>query len=156
MIYNNAEKALEAAKKVKVENAENAFSNTVKEITEQREKYILDNPQYAATMMPFNAKGTNYWRGGPTWVNEEGGEIMNLPRGTQIIPHDVSMEMARAAGRASVTNNNSTTNNAYNYGAQQQVNVFSISGKVIAREIIPNVSVRLSDDIYRRRRSGGN
>lgn len=103
-----------------------------------------------------NAKGTDYWRGGLTRVNEEGGEIMNLPRGTQIIPHDVSMEMARAAGRASVTNNtNSTTHNSYNYGAQQQVNVISISGKVIAREIVPNVSVRLSDDLYRRRRSGG-
>ncbi len=103
-----------------------------------------------------NAKGTDYWRGGLTRVNEEGGEIMNLPRGTQIIPHDVSMEMARAAGQASVTNNtNSTTHNSYNYGAQRQVNVFSLSGKVIAREIIPNVSVRLSDDLYRRRRSGG-
>ncbi len=104
-----------------------------------------------------NAKGTDYWRGGLTRVNEEGGEIMNLPRGTQIIPHDVSMEMARAAGRASVTNS-TTTNNSYstnNYGAQQQVNVFSIGGKVIAREIVPNVSVRLSDDLYRRRRSGG-
>lgn len=104
-----------------------------------------------------NAKGTDYWRGGLTWVNEEGGEIMNLPRGTQIIPHDVSMEMARAAARASVTNNN--TSNHYstnNYGAQQQVNVFSISGKTIVREIVPGVSVRLSNDLYGRRRSGGN
>jgi phage-related protein len=42
-----------------------------------------------------NATGTDFWRGGLTQVNEKGGEIMNLPRGTQIIPHDVSMEMAR-------------------------------------------------------------
>ncbi|MBC2726254.1 MAG: phage tail tape measure protein [Desulfosporosinus sp.] len=48
-----------------------------------------------------NAKGTDFWRGGWTRVNEEGGEIMNLPRGTQIIPHDVSMEMARNSGRLS-------------------------------------------------------
>lgn len=45
-----------------------------------------------------NASGTNNWRGGYTWVNEEGGEIIDLPRGTRIIPHDVSMEMARTAG----------------------------------------------------------
>ncbi len=44
-----------------------------------------------------NAKGTNNWRGGLTWVNEEGGEILDLPRGTRIIPHDVSMEMARSS-----------------------------------------------------------
>jgi hypothetical protein len=45
-----------------------------------------------------NAAGTNNWRGGLTRVNEMGGEIMDLPRGTRIIPHDVSMEMARSAG----------------------------------------------------------
>lgn len=45
--------------------------------------------------LPENAKGTDNWRGGLTRVNELGGEIMNLPSGTQIIPHDVSMEMAK-------------------------------------------------------------
>ena len=41
-----------------------------------------------------NAMGTSYWRGGVTRVNERGGEIINLPSGTQIIPHDVSQRMA--------------------------------------------------------------
>lgn len=41
-----------------------------------------------------NANGTNNWRGGLTSVNERGGEIMNLPRGTQIIPNDISRRMA--------------------------------------------------------------
>ena len=49
-----------------------------------------------------NAMGTTYWRGGLTRVNERGGEIMNLPSGTQIIPHDVSV---KAAGGRSVTVN---------------------------------------------------
>ena len=49
-----------------------------------------------------NANGTPYWRGGYTRVNERGGEIMNLPSGTQIIPHDVSV---KAAGGRSVTVN---------------------------------------------------
>ena len=39
-----------------------------------------------------HALGTPYWRGGMTRVNERGGEIMNLPSGTQIIPHDVSVK----------------------------------------------------------------
>lgn len=47
-----------------------------------------------------NANGTNNWRGGLTRVNERGGEIMNLPRGTQIIPHDISKRMADGGGRA--------------------------------------------------------
>lgn len=41
-----------------------------------------------------NATGTNYFEGGFTHVNENGGEIMNLPNGTQIIPHDISSKMA--------------------------------------------------------------
>lgn len=48
------------------------------------------------------ATGTPYWRGGFTRVNERGGEIMNLPSGTQIIPHDVSV---KTAGGRSVTVN---------------------------------------------------
>jgi len=31
-------------------------------------------------------------------VNERGGEIMNLPKGTQIIPHDISKRMADGQG----------------------------------------------------------
>ncbi|OJY34649.1 MAG: hypothetical protein BGP11_08515 [Rhodobacterales bacterium 65-51] len=48
-----------------------------------------------------NADGTNNWRGGLTQVNERGGEIMNLPRGTQIIPHDISKRMADSAASRS-------------------------------------------------------
>ena len=46
-----------------------------------------------------NAKGTNNWRGGLTWVNEEGGELVNLPNGTQIIPHDLSEAMVKEHAR---------------------------------------------------------
>lgn len=54
---------------------------------------------WIADHLDGNAMGTPYWRGGLTRVNERGGEIMNLPSGTQIIPHDVSV---KAAGGRSV------------------------------------------------------
>ena len=54
-----------------------------------------------------NASGTNNWRGGLTRVNEEGGEIMNLPRGTQIIPHDISVAMAKNQGSTIINFNGS-------------------------------------------------
>ncbi len=39
-----------------------------------------------------NATGTQYWQGGQTYVNENNrGELINLPNGSQIIPHDESM-----------------------------------------------------------------
>lgn len=40
-----------------------------------------------------HATGTSFFAGGWTRVNEQGGEIMRLPGGTQIIPHDISRQM---------------------------------------------------------------
>lgn len=57
---------------------------------------------WIADRLDGNAMGTPYWRGGLTRVNERGGEVMRLPSGTQIIPHDVSV---KAAGGRSVTVN---------------------------------------------------
>ena len=52
-----------------------------------------------------NATGTEYWKGGPTYVNEnQRGEIINLPNGSQIIPHDESMQQL-ANNRGNVTVN---------------------------------------------------
>lgn len=51
-----------------------------------------------------NANGTRDWRGGLTRVNERGGEIMNLPKGTQIIPNDISKRMADRSGGGSNVN----------------------------------------------------
>lgn len=49
-----------------------------------------------------NAAGTDYWRGGPTWVGENGPEIVNLPRGAQVVPNDI----ARQVGSAGTTIHN--------------------------------------------------
>jgi uncharacterized coiled-coil protein SlyX len=39
-----------------------------------------------------NANGTDYWGGGLTWVGEKGPELINLPRGSQVIPNDVARQ----------------------------------------------------------------
>ena len=48
--------------------------------------------------IPGNATGTSYFRGGWTRINERGGEIVNLPGGTRIIPHDISQRMVGGRG----------------------------------------------------------
>lgn len=40
-----------------------------------------------------NATGTQYWRGGRTKVNEHGGEIIDLPSGSKVIPADKSKQL---------------------------------------------------------------
>lgn len=75
-----------------------------------------------------NALGTSYWRGGLTRVNERGGEIMNLPSGTQIIPHDIS---ARMAGGPRVTVNVTVAGNVI--GNEQYADEF---GEHIADKLL--------------------
>ena len=41
-----------------------------------------------------NAGGTDFWRGGLTWVGEAGPELVSLPRGSQISTAQESREMA--------------------------------------------------------------
>lgn len=41
------------------------------------------------------AKGTNYWQGGIVQISEKGGEIVDLPSGSRVYPHDESVRMAR-------------------------------------------------------------
>jgi hypothetical protein len=40
-----------------------------------------------------NARGTDFWRGGPTWVGEEGPEIVVPPEGSQILSNEKSQAM---------------------------------------------------------------
>jgi hypothetical protein len=39
-----------------------------------------------AATVGHNAGGTDFWRGGLTWVGENGPELVNLPRGAQVLP----------------------------------------------------------------------
>lgn len=42
---------------------------------------------------PHNALGTSYFSGGRTYVNEGNrGELINLPSGSQIVPHDLAKQ----------------------------------------------------------------
>lgn len=52
---------------------------------------------------PGRAIGDISWAGGMVHVHEQGGEIIDLPRGSRIYPHDESIQMAKAAGGTTVT-----------------------------------------------------
>ena len=48
--------------------------------------------------IPTLAVGTNDWKGGLAQISERGGEIVDLPRGARVYPHDKSVQMAYASG----------------------------------------------------------
>lgn len=45
--------------------------------------------------IPSLAKGTDNWQGGIVQISEKGGEIVDLPSGSRVYPHDKSVQMAR-------------------------------------------------------------
>lgn len=45
--------------------------------------------------IPTLARGTPDWRGGIVQISEKGGEIVDLPKGSRVYPHDQSVQMAR-------------------------------------------------------------
>lgn len=51
-----------------------------------------------AAAIPAKARGDYNWMGGLVQVSEKGGEIIDLPHGTRIYPHDESVRMARGSG----------------------------------------------------------
>lgn len=48
--------------------------------------------------IPLLYTGTENWPGGPAMIHDRGAEIVDLPTGTRVIPHDRSLNMARQMG----------------------------------------------------------
>ncbi len=95
--------------------------------------YGSDKKSNSGLKIGANASGTASWIGGLTSINERGGEIVDLPRGTRIYPHDESLAMARnegarSAGSATVT----ITGNTFNVRSNDDIEAI---GDVIVRKL---------------------
>lgn len=77
--------------------------------------------------------GTTNWTGGPAVINDRyGGEIVDLPSGTRVIPHDQSINQAYNMGRAGsgtggakITINIGTANMGSNQDIRQQARMLA-------------------------------
>ena len=63
----------------------------------------VQNASAMANNIGKNAQGTDYWRGGRTWVGEEGPEIVELPRGSRVIPNDKASQISNATNNYYIT-----------------------------------------------------
>ena len=82
----------------RVENKQATFTTTIKQVFQTIGEKISN--------IGKNAQGTDYWRGGLTWVGEKGPELIELPRGSKVFSNEKSMKMANAKGEANPTSNN--------------------------------------------------
>lgn len=85
--------------------------------------------------IPPLAKGTESWKGGLAQISERGGEIVDLPKGSRVYPHDKSINLARQE-------------------AKQQIilNIAKIADEIIVREKgdIKEIIEQLVEELVRR------
>lgn len=95
-------KAKEDAKKIGLPEPTSADIASIIERTKKNIDAKIDEQKKILhdVGIPGFAKGVTNFEGGPARINEQGGEIVNFPRGTNIIPHDISMQIARSVGEA--------------------------------------------------------
>ena len=70
--------------------------------------------------IPYFYKGTNFFAGGPAVIHDKGAEIVDLPRGTRVIPHDKSLNEAYKMGK--------------NSGKGKSVTIAKLADTIIVRE----------------------
>ena len=63
----------------------------------------VQDAQKYATNVARNASGADYYQGGRTWVGEEGPEIVELPRGSRIIPNKQASQISNATNNYYIT-----------------------------------------------------
>lgn len=75
--------------------------------------------------IPLLFTGTENWKGGLAKIHDQGGEIVDLPSGTRVMPHDRSIKEARDMGRKEGAINNRTNNS---------ININKLADSIVVRE----------------------
>ncbi|HBQ85287.1 MAG TPA: hypothetical protein DD811_02230 [Syntrophomonas sp.] len=85
--------------------------------------------------IPKLAKGTNSFGGGLAMVGERGPELVHLPRGSQVTPHNESARMLRSAYTGSNT-----------FAPQINISIEGGSGSV--KESMPDIKREVEKALY--------
>ena len=86
----------------------NGFISGINRIHLPNKKWVpsaLRGAGFNISAIPYLAGGTANWPGGPAVINERaiGGEIVDLPSGTRVIPHDLSKQVISNQSNSSAT-----------------------------------------------------
>ena len=93
--------------------------------------FVTGGGKSSAASVPAKATGDLNWMGGLVQVSEKGGEIIDLPHGSRIYPHDESVRMGKAGGSTNI----SIPKLADQIVVREEADIAKI-GKAVAREIM--------------------
>ena len=99
---------------------------------------------WIATAIQGNALGTTYFSGGLTRVNERGGEILDLPSGTRIIPHDVSNRMVSEAARGGTLQLSASAGEGQRDVVGMLLGIRSLLEQLLRRRYVPSLVVNVT------------
>lgn len=110
----------------------NSFTSTLSWIPEELSK--VSGFEWAANFVikpiPNFALGTQYFKGGLAQINERGGEIVDLPNGSKVIPADKSKSMLNGG--------NVSIGNIY-------ITAKGVTANEVVNEIVPQLKLRLAN-----------
>lgn len=92
--------------------------------------------------IPGFANGTNYAPGGLAWVGERGRELVNLPRGSQVIPNHKLGDMAAASPPPIVINNSAFADVFVNGKIAQAAPAIAAAGSAGAQQAVARRQTR--------------
>ena len=74
------------------------FNSTLGSLSVQVPDWVplIGGQEWGIPKIPMLADGTDNHIGGPAIVGERGPELVNLPRGAQVVPNDKTQELAKA------------------------------------------------------------
>ena len=95
-----------------------------------------DEDAPVAHTIPTLATGSTNWKGGLVQISEKGGEIVDLPSGSRVYPHDSSVQQAYADGARSV-------------GSGISISIPKLADSIIVREDadIDKIATKLADKL---------
>ena len=94
---------------------------------------VVGGKTFSMPLIPTLGVGTDNWPGGIAQVSERGGEIIDLPRGSRVYPHDESVAMARAEGAAASGGNASVTITGNTFNVRNEADIEKIGDAIVRK-----------------------
>lgn len=114
-------------------NAINGFLGGLNGLTIPSWVPVVGGKTFSMPQIPTLGVGTEYWPGGLAQIHERGGEIIDLPRGSRVYPHDESMAMARREGIAAGTQNVTIAKLADQIIVREQADIERIGDAIVRK-----------------------
>lgn len=96
--------------------------------------------------VPAYANGTANHPGGLARINEKGGELVGLPSGSTVVPHDLSKDMMRGGGNSTVNINVNVSGARGNQEVMEMVNQGVAQGIQGIRQVMADRVVQTTQD----------